>query len=66
MARKKAGNSAGSGALIIFALLLGALASIPKSAWVRLQYMVENGYNVGRVNSLPKHVRHSFEIITMR
>lgn len=43
MARKKAGNSAGSGALIIFALLLGALASIPKSAWVGIAVVTSIG-----------------------
>ncbi|EJM56215.1 tellurite resistance TerB family protein [Pseudomonas sp. GM48] len=34
MARKKAKNSSGTGILIIIALAFGALASIPKNAWV--------------------------------
>lgn len=33
MARKKAKNSGGTGTLIVFALIFGAFASIPKSAW---------------------------------
>lgn len=34
MARKKAKNSSGTGILIIIALAFGALASIPKNAWI--------------------------------
>lgn len=34
MARKKAKNSSGTGILIIFALAFGAVASIPKNAWI--------------------------------
>ncbi|MNL97154.1 Tellurite resistance protein TerB [compost metagenome] len=34
MARKKATNSSGSGVLIVFALIIGAVASIPKNAWI--------------------------------
>lgn len=34
MARKKASNSAANGILIVFVLLIGAVASIPKNAWV--------------------------------
>ncbi|HEX4547950.1 TerB N-terminal domain-containing protein [Pseudomonas sp.] len=36
MARKKAKNSSGTGILIIFALVFGALASIPKNAWIAI------------------------------
>jgi uncharacterized tellurite resistance protein B-like protein len=34
MARKKSKNATGNGLLIIFALVIGAMASIPKGAWV--------------------------------
>lgn len=43
MARKKAGNSAGAGVLIIFALLIGALASIPKNAWIAIAVVTSVG-----------------------
>lgn len=43
MARKKAGNSAGTGVLIIFALLIGALASIPKNAWIAIAVVTSVG-----------------------
>ncbi|WP_236180791.1 tellurite resistance TerB family protein [Pseudomonas sputi] len=36
MARKKAKNSNGTGILIFFALVFGALASIPKNAWIAI------------------------------
>ena len=36
MARKKAKNSSGTGILIIFALAFGAVASIPKNAWIAI------------------------------
>jgi uncharacterized tellurite resistance protein B-like protein len=36
MARKKAKNSGGTGILIIFALAIGAVASIPKNAWITI------------------------------
>ncbi|WP_222834476.1 TerB N-terminal domain-containing protein [Pseudomonas sp. SC3(2021)] len=36
MARKKAKNSSGTGILIIFALVFGAFASIPKNAWIAI------------------------------
>ena len=36
MARKKAKSSSGTGILIIFALVFGALASIPKNAWIAI------------------------------
>lgn len=36
MARKKVKNSSGTGILIIFALVFGALASIPKNAWIAI------------------------------
>jgi len=40
MARKKAKNSSGTGILIIFALFFGALASIPKNAWIAIAVVV--------------------------
>ena len=36
MARKKAKNSTSNGILIIFALAVGAVASIPKNAWIAI------------------------------
>lgn len=36
MARKKTKNSSGTGILIIFALAIGAVASIPKNAWIAI------------------------------
>jgi uncharacterized tellurite resistance protein B-like protein len=36
MARKKATSSSGTGILIIFALAFGAVASIPKNAWIAI------------------------------
>jgi len=36
MARKKAASSSGTGILIIFALAFGAVASIPKNAWIAI------------------------------
>jgi len=36
MARKKAKNSTSNGILIIFALAFGAVASIPKNAWIAI------------------------------
>lgn len=40
MARKKASKSAGNGILIVFAVLIAAVASIPKNAWIAIGVVV--------------------------
>lgn len=52
MARKKSGNAAGNGVLFVIVLIGGAIASIPKSAWVAMGVVVAVGAIIGGITWL--------------
>jgi hypothetical protein len=47
MARKKASKSASNGILIVFAVLIAAVASIPKNAWIAIGVVVSVAVSCG-------------------